>query len=584
MKEKWYLQTKKADFYKISKKFNITPMTARLIRNRDIENDAAIEEYLYPNIDRLSSPWLFKDMDTAVNILKIKISQNNKIRIICDYDVDGICSGYILYRSLKELEANVDVVVPHRIEDGYGINERLIKNAFDDGVDTILTCDNGIAAYDPIAFAKSLGMTVIVTDHHEVPFDDKNGEKIYIIPPADAVIDAKQPDCEYPFKNLCGAMAAYQLIAALYDSSGKSVRETYKLIPYAAMATICDIVELKGENRTIVKLGIKQMRNISDVGINALMEACNIDKRNIEAYHFGFVLGPCLNASGRLDTAQKAMKLLDSKDRETAKRLSLELRRLNDERKEMTEKGTEEAIRIAAEYEDSVLVVYLPNCHESIAGIIAGRVREKYNKPAFILTDAEGGAKGSGRSIEEYDMYTELTKVKDLFTKFGGHKMAAGISLEKENIDEFRKRLNANCTLTKEDLYLKVWIDMQLPFEYVTINFINELQLISPWGKGNEKPLFAEKNIKILKMRILGKSGNVLGLDVENSAHYRMRAVIFSKTQEFMHFIMEKFGVEEVNKAMEGKRNNIEIMAAYFPKINEFNGNMQIQIVIERFC
>ncbi|MFQ9515196.1 MAG: single-stranded-DNA-specific exonuclease RecJ [Eubacterium sp.] len=584
MKEKWYLQTKKADFYKIAEKFNISPIIARLIRNRDIIEDEEIEEYLYSDIESLNSPWLFKDMDKAVDILRIKISQQNKIRIICDYDVDGICSGYILLRSFKELGANVDVVVPHRVEDGYGINERLIQKAFDDGVDTILTCDNGIAAYHQIEFAKTLGMTIIVTDHHEVPYEESEKGKKYIIPPADAVINQKQPDCGYPFKELCGAMVAYQLIAAIYDSLGKNVKETYNLLAYAALATVCDIVELKGENRTVVKFGLEQMHKINDIGINALIEACKIDKKSIDTYHFGFIIGPCLNASGRLDTAKKAMDLLHTKDREKADRLAAELRELNNERKDMTEKGTVEAIRIAEGYKDSVLVIFLPDCHESIAGIIAGRVREKYNKPTIVLTETENGVKGSGRSIEEYDMYSELTKVKELFTKYGGHKMAAGISLNKEKIEILRKRLNENCNLTEEDLYLKVWIDMQLPLEYVTMNLINELQFIAPWGKGNEKPLFAEKGLKVLKIQILGKTGNVLKLEVQNSSHYRMTAMIFSRTQEFMEFIMNKFGADEVNQAMEGKNNNIEIMATYFPKINEYNGMKQIQIIIDRFC
>ena len=584
MNERWYLQTKKADFNEISKKFNISPIVARLIRNRDIIEYDEIENYLYPDIEKLSSPWLFKDMDKAVDILKIKISGQNKIRIICDYDVDGICSGYILLRSFEKLGAVVDVVVPHRVEDGYGINEKLIQKAFDDGIDTIVTCDNGIAAYGQIEFAKTLGMTVVVTDHHEVPYEESGKDKLYIIPPADAVINQKQPDCEYPFKELCGAMVAYQLIAALYDSTGKSVTETYGLLPYAAMATVCDVVDLKGENRTVVKYGLEQIKKIKDIGINALISACNLDKNNIETYHFGFILGPCLNASGRLDTAKKALDLLHTDNPEKADRLAEQLRELNNERKDMTERGTEEAIKIADGCEDRVLVIFLKDCHESIAGIIAGRVREKYNKPTFVLTDTENGVKGSGRSIEEYDMYTELTKVKDLFTKYGGHKMAAGISLEKDNVDLLRKKLNENCNLTDEDLYLKIWIDMQLPLEYVTISLINELQLIAPWGKGNEKPVFADKNLKVLKLQILGKTGNALKLILENSNHYRMTAMIFGRVQEFMEFVMNKFGTEQVHNAMSGSKNNIEIMATFFPRINEYNGNEELQIVIDRFC
>lgn len=584
MKEKWFLQTKKADFNEIGRKFNISPIVARIIRNRDVLGDDAIRQYLKSDITELSSPWLFKDMEKAVDILKIKISQQNKIRIICDYDVDGICSGYILLKSLGKLGANVDVVVPHRVEDGYGINERLIQKAFDDGVDTLVTCDNGIAAYKQIEFAKSFGMTVIVTDHHEVPFEESDGVKNYIIPKADAVVDHKQNDCDYPFKELCGAMVAYQLISAIYDSMDRNQKEIYNLLAYAALATVCDVVELKGENRIVVKYGMECLKNTKDIGINALIDACKIDKKNIDSYHLGFIIGPCLNASGRLDTAKKAMDLLGVKDREKADRLAQELKSLNDERKDLTEKGTEEAIKIAEKCEDSVLVIYLKNCHESIAGIIAGRVREKFNKPTLILTDAEDGVKGSGRSIEEYDMYTELSNVKELFTKFGGHKMAAGVSLHRENVEILRKKLNENCNLSEEDLYLKVWIDMQLPLEYVTMNLTEELKVIQPYGKGNEKPVFADKNLKILKLQILGKTGNVIRLNIENSNHYRMTAIIFGRAQEFMEFLMNKYGQDEINKAMQGINNNIEIMATYYPKINEYNGNVQMQIVIDRFC
>lgn len=584
MNEKWYLQTKKADFEGIAKKFNISPITARLLRNRDVIGDEEIDKYLNGKIDSLNSPWLMKDMDKAVDILKIKISQENKIRIICDYDVDGICSGFILLHSLKELGAAVDIVVPHRVEDGYGINERLIKQAYDDGIDTILTCDNGIAAISQVEYAKSLGMAVIITDHHEIVFEEINGIKTYIVPKADAIINHKQKDCQYPFKELCGAMVAYQLVSALFESMGRGQNFVRALLPYAAMATVCDVVELQGENRIIVKEGIKSFKTNTDIGINALIEACNLNKRNLDSYHFGFVLGPCLNASGRLDTAKRAMDLLMSDNKEKARDLAEKLRSLNEERKELTEKGTEEAMRIAEECPESVLVIYLKNCHESIAGIIAGRVREKYHKPVIILTDTLDGVKGSGRSIEEYDMYEELTKVKDLFTKFGGHKMAAGVSLLKENIEILKKRINENCNLTEDDLYLKIWIDMQLPLECVTMFMIEELNLIAPFGKGNEKPVFAEKNLHIDKIQILGKTGNVLRLTVENNEHYRMTAMVFGRTKEFMSFIKEKFGQSEIEKALRGEKNIIEIMAVYYPKINEYNGNSQIQIVIDRFC
>ena len=584
MNEKWFLQTKKADFNGIAKKYNISPITARLMRNRDVVSEKEIEQYLNGTINEVSSPWLFKDMDKAVNILSIKINNESKIRIICDYDVDGICSGYILHTCLKYLGADVDVVVPHRIEDGYGINERLIQQAYDQGVDTIVTCDNGIAAIKQIEYAKELGMTVVVTDHHEVVFEENNGKKEYILPMADAIVNHKQKDCQYPFKELCGAMVAFQFMRALFENMHVSERFILKLLPYGAMATVCDVVELKGENRIIVKEGLEALKINKDIGINALINQCKLNKKNLDSYHFGFILGPCLNASGRLDTAKKAMDLLECEDEKYAEVLAEALKKLNDERKDLTEKGTKEAIEKAEQLDDSVLVIYLEHCHESIAGIIAGRVREKYNKPTIILTDAVEGVKGSGRSIEEYDMYAELTKVKELFTKFGGHKMAAGVSLPKENIDTKRKKLNENCNLTQEDLYLKVWIDMQLPLEYVTMNMIQELSIIKPFGKGNEKPIFAEKHLKINKLQILGKNGNVLKLTITNSSSYTMTAMIFSRVIDFMEFLKNKFGQEEINKALVGEKNNIEIMATYYPTINEFNGNSQIQIVIDRFC
>lgn len=584
MKEKWFLQTKRADFNHIHEKFHISPVIARIIRNRDVIGDEDIYNYLNGDLEKISSPWLFKDMDKAVDILRIKISHESKIRIICDYDVDGITSGYILFRSLKKLGANIDLVVPRRIEDGYGINEKLIKNAYDSGIDTILTCDNGISAYNQVEYAKSLGMNIIITDHHEVPFEETDGKREYIVPNADAVVNHKQADCPYPFKELCGAMVAYQLISALFETEGIGKNELYKLLPYAAIATVCDVVDLKGENRIIVKQGIKKLKDCNDIGINALINACKLDKNNLSSYQFGFVIGPCLNASGRLDTAKRATELLDCIDTQKAEVLAKKLVELNAERKDMTNEGAMTAIEMAQEMDDKVLVLYLKDCHESIAGIIAGRVREKYNKPTFVLTDAEQGVKGSGRSIEEYDMYSELTKVKSLLTKFGGHKMAAGISLEEKNIDLFRKMLNENCNLTEEDLYLKVWIDIALPLEYITMDFVNQLEVIKPYGKGNEKPVFAEKNLKIISLQILGKSGNVIKMVVENQSHYRMTAVKFNSAVDFMAFLSEKFGEEEVNKALQGQKNNLEIMATYYPEINEYNGRINLQIIIDRFC
>lgn len=584
MTERWMLQTKKADFGEIAKKFNINPIVARVIRNRDVVGDKEIEEYLNTNIDMLSSPWLFKDMDKAVDILKIKINGKNKIRIISDYDVDGICSGYILNKALSEVGADVDIVVPHRVNDGYGINESLIQDAKDAGVDTIITCDNGIAAKEQVDFAKELGMTVIITDHHEVPFVEENGEKKYVVPNADAVVNHKQVTCEYPFKDLCGAMVAYQLMLALYESMGQNQKNLESLLVYGAMATVCDVVPLKGENRTIVKTGLELIKTTKDVGLNALMDACGINKESIGSYHFGFILGPCLNASGRLDTAKRAVDLLNETDSEKALADAKKLKSLNDERKDITEQGAKEAIDMAREMKDRVLVLYLPNCHESVAGIIAGRVKEFFNKPSIVLTDAEDCVKGSGRSIDEYDMFENLSKVKDLFLKFGGHKMAAGLSIEKQNIEELRTRLNEKCTLTEEDLMKKIEVDSELPFKFATFGLVNDLKKLEPFGVGNKKPIFAGKNIQINRIKILGKEGKAIRLEMTDESGFKMQGIMFNKSKRFMKFLSEKFGQDEIDKAMEGVANEIKLMLLYYPNINEFNGRQYLQLIIESFC
>ena len=584
MTEKWILQTKKADFGEIAKKFNINPIVARVIRNRDVVGDKEIEEYLSTNIDALSSPWLFKDMDKAVDVLKIKIAGENKIRIISDYDVDGICSSYILNKALTNLGANVDIVVPHRVKDGYGINESLIQDAKDAGVDTIITCDNGIAAKEQVDFAKELGMTVVITDHHEVPFVEENGKKEYIIPNADAVVNHKQSDCGYPFKDLCGAMVAYQLMRALYESIGQNQKNLESLLVYGAIATVCDVVPLKGENRTVVKTGLELIKTTKDVGLNALIEACGIKKENIGSYHFGFILGPCLNASGRLDTAKRAVDLLNETDSEKASADALKLKSLNDERKDITEQGAEKAINMARQMNDKILVLYLPDCHESVAGIIAGRVKEFFNKPTIVLTDAEDCVKGSGRSIDEYDMYENLTKVKDLFLKFGGHKMAAGLSIEKQNIDELRTRLNENCTLTEDELMKKIEVDSELPFKFATFGLVRDLKKLEPFGVGNKKPIFAGKNIRINRIEIIGKKGKTIRLEMTDESGFKMQGIMFNKSKRFMKFLSDNFGQDEIDKAMGGSDNEIKLMLLYYPNINEFNGNQYLQLVIESFC
>ena len=571
MKEKWYLQTKKADFKRISEKFHISPITARLIRNRDIISDEDIEEYLRGGIENLHSPWLLKDMDKGVHILKIKISQQNKIRIICDYDVDGICSGFILHQSLKKLGAVVDVVVPHRIEDGYGINERLIRQAYEDGVDTILTCDNGIAAISQVEYAKSLGMTVIVTDHHQVVYNEEDGEKKYVLPQADAVINHKQADCPYHFKELCGAMVAYQLISALSESMEQSQNFVREFLPYAAMATVCDVVDLRGENRIVVKAGIEAFKYNHHIGINALIEACQLDKKKLDAYHFGFILGPCLNASGRLDTAMRSLSLLQCEDEEEAAKLANDLKALNDSRKALTEQGTEAAYKLINGSDlknDRVMVVFLPDCHESLAGIIAGRIREKYHKPAFVLTRGEKSVKGSGRSTENYSMYEELVKCDSLLLQYGGHPMAAGLSIEEANVEAFRRQLNENCTLTEEDMIPKIVIDVPMPISYINENLIRQLSVLEPFGKGNAKPVFAQKNLRVLKTGIYGKTQNTVKLQLMDESGTVMDGVYWGEAKEFAEFA----------------RSHGTISVTYYPKINSYMGRDSLQIVIQNYC
>ncbi len=583
MTEKWILQTKKADFGEIAKKFNINPVVARVIRNRDVVSDEEIEQYLNCDIKTISSPWLFKDMDKAVDIVKMKIAGHDKIRIISDYDVDGICSGYILNKALETLGADVDVVVPHRVNDGYGINESLIKDAKDAGVDTIITCDNGIAAKEQVDYAKSLGLTVIITDHHEVPYTEENGKKEFVIPDADAVIDHKQEDCEYPFKDLCGAVVAYQFMSALYESMEEDTKKLEGLLVYGAMATVCDVVPLKGENRTVVKFGLGLIKTTKDIGINALIEACGINKNSIGSYHFGFILGPCLNASGRLDTAKRAVDLLNETDKEKAFIDAKKLKALNDERKDITEKGAEEAINVTRDMKDRILVIYLPDCHESVAGIIAGRVKEYYNKPTIVLVDSEDCVKGSGRSIDEYNMFESLSKVKDLFLKFGGHKMAAGLSIEKDKIEELRTRLNDQCELTEEDLMKKIWVDCELPFKFATFGLINDLKKLEPFGVGNKKPIFAGKNISVSRLKIMGKEGNVIRLEMSDDSDVKIVGVMFNKSKRFMEFLKNKFGQDEIDKALDGEANEIKIMALYYPNVNSFNGREYLQLIIESF-
>lgn len=561
----WMLQTKRADFDGIARQFGIDPVTARVIRNRGIEGRENIERYLYGDLDSLYSPWLLKDMRPAVDILKRKLKEGQKIRIVGDYDIDGVCSTYILYQALKRLGGNVDYAIPDRIKDGYGINESMIRAAAEDGINTILTCDNGISAFSQIQTAKEFGMTVIVTDHHEVPAD---GER-EILPPADAVIDPKQRSCSYPFPEICGAVVAYKLVQALYEESGVSREEWLELLEFAAIATVGDVMKLQDENRMIVKYGLKKLGHTKNLGLKKLAEKTNLDLNSITAYHIGFVIGPCLNAGGRLQTAKLALSMLLAKDEETAEELAQELKDLNDMRKDMTEHWTAEAKVLAdTQYRnDKVLVIFLPDCHESLAGIIAGRLREYCQKPAIVLTRSEEAVKGSGRSIESYHMFQKLSEVKDLMLKFGGHPMAAGLSLLEENIDEFRRELNERSGLTEEDFKAKLWIDVPMPIDYINECLVEELKILEPFGQGNEKPLFAQKQVRIRSCRVIGKNKNVVKLVLEGGSGMPMDGILFT---DGIAFEEERAG-----------RTVMDII--YYPEINEYNGNRNLQVVIRNY-
>ena len=579
MMEKWFVAAKRADFQEIGKKFHIDQVTARLIRNRDVVGDDAIRKYLYGDRKDLHDPRLLKDCSRTADLLKRKIEAGKKIRVIGDYDIDGVNASYILYQGLTRCGARVDVEIPDRMKDGYGLNQNLIRLAHEEGIDTILTCDNGIAAVNEIALAKQLGMTVLITDHHELQ---------ETLPPADAIVNPKQPDCPYPYKSLCGAAVAYKLMACLHETCGIDVREADAFIEFAAIATVGDVMDLTGENRILVKEGLKMINHTSNCGLRALIRANGLEEAEISSYHIGFVLGPCINASGRLDTAKRALKLLLAKDDKQANELAIQLKDLNDERKNMTLQGFEKAVRLiegSPLENDRVLVVYLPDCHESLAGIIAGRIRERYHKPVFVLTNASDSTavKGSGRSIEAYNMFAEMSKCADLFTKFGGHPMAAGLSLPRENVDLFRQRINACSELTDEDLIEKIMIDVPMPIGYITEHLIEELRVLEPFGKGNTKPVFAEKNLNVLNARILGKNKNVIKMQVLNGSGMVMDAMYFGDVDVFREYLTDKFGSPETEKLFQGRENDVTLSVTYYPSVNEFRGNRTLQIVVQNY-
>lgn len=565
--QKWRVYSKKADFDAIGSRFNIDPVTARIIRNRDVTDMENVDMYLNGTLDRLHDPMMMKDMDKAVSVIASSIRDNKHIRIIGDYDIDGICSIYILFKGLKICGADVDYEVPDRITDGYGINENLIKQAYEAGVEVIITCDNGIAAASQIDYANELGMTVVITDHHDVPYEETDNGRRYIIPKAAAVVDPKQNDCRYPFKMLCGAGIAYKFIDCMVKEfqTGDSVMP--ELLQFAAIATVGDIVDLLDENRIIVKEGLKLIANTENYGLNALMAVTGVSRESINAYHIGFVLGPCLNASGRLDSAKRALKMLVTDDRAEAERHAGELKDLNEERKKLTSEAVDKAVDMVENSslkDDKVLVIFLPDCHESIAGIVAGRIREKYYKPVIVLTRGEQEAKGSARSIESYNMFEKLSECKDLFTRFGGHPMAAGLSLPEENIPEFRRRINEHCNLNEEDLTETVWIDVPMPLEYINEKLILELGGLEPFGKANPKPVFADKNISIRNIRAIGKDKQYTRMTIAKDSGIVIDAVGFFSCTE-LETVYNKNG---------------RISCTYYPEINEFRDKKQIQVCV----
>ena len=584
--EQWMVINKGADFKGIGNKFHIDPVTARIIRNREVIGDEEIHSFLAGTLQELPDVHLMQDLDLLVELLDQKINEKAKIRIIGDYDIDGVMSSYILYRALTKCGAQVDVAIPNRITDGYGLNRNLITEALECGVDTILTCDNGITAIEEIAYAKEAGMTVLVTDHHEIPFKDVDGERIYMRSEADAIVNPHQKTCAFPYKNLCGAGVAWAVIVALYEKNNIEQKEAEELLEFVAFATVGDIMSLTGLNRILVREGLKRIHHTTNIGMRALISRCGLLPEQIDTYHFGFVLGPCINAAGRLDTARRALRLFISESPEEAAEVADELVILNEERKEMTRQGVEEAKQLVEEggYEnDPVLILYLPNVHESIAGIIAGRIREYYYRPTFILTKGEDGVKGSGRSTEEYSMYEQMCKCSDLLTKFGGHPMAAGLSLPEENVEAFRKQMNENCPFRAEEMVQTIHIDVPMPVDYVTNALVEEFSILAPFGKDNPKPVFADRNLKISRMWIVGKNQNVLRMTLISKQGRPLSAIYFGDIEAMQTYLVEQYGTQEVDKAFHGRENNMQISIVYSPKLNTYKDSETLQFEIQYY-
>lgn len=588
-KERWRLYAKKADFAAISKAYGINQVTARIMRNRGVETKEEIESYLKGDLDYLSDPALMKDADKAASLLEAAIANNELIAISSDFDNDGIFSGLLLKEAIIELGGRAAIFTPNRVMEGYGVNSRIVEEANARGASVLLTCDNGIAAFEAIDEAKKLGMTVIVTDHHEVPFEEHDGKKIYILPKADAIVDPKQEDCAYPFKSLCGTGVAYQLMTLLFRRMKRTMSHQEIFLQYTAIATVADVMELVGENRILVRKGLSYLNHTNHTGLRALMEVCGIAPEQVRAYHIGFILGPCFNAAGRLDTIVHALELLESKEYDQALALAGELWAMNEERKELTRVGTERAVELiehATWKDEHVYLVYIKDCHESVAGIIAGRLRERYYRPVLVFTDAseEGQIKASGRSIDDYDMFTELSAFRNLFLRFGGHKMAAGLTMEKKNLEILRDGLNARCTLTQTQLMPLVMIDAAMPLGYISEEVIADLEKLEPFGRANEKPLFAQQHLSVLRLSRIGKNRNVVKMSVMGPEGIIMDALYFGDTDVFFDFLEEEYGRDNVAAALRGMRNTIDIGVTYYPQINEFQGKRSLQIVIQNYC
>ena len=584
--QQWVVTSKRADFKEIGRRFGIDQVTARIIRNRDVIGEDAIAQYLNGSLKDLADMHQMKDADLLVNILTQKIQNGNRMRIIGDYDIDGVMSSYIWYRALLRCGADVDVAIPNRITDGYGLNLHLIEDAMESDVDTIITCDNGIAALEEITYAKKHGMTVLVTDHHEIPYEEEGGQRRYPKSEADAIVNPHQKECAYPYKDLCGAGVAWNVVRILYEKMGVDAQEAFALLEFVAFATVGDVMPLTGENRILVREGLKRIHHTVNVGMKALIAQCGLMPEQIESYHFGFVLGPCINAAGRLDTAKRALALFQTENEGKASLLANELVVLNEERKQMTADGVEEAKQLCeqAGYEKNpVLVLFLPDVHESIAGIIAGRIREYYGRPTFVLTRGEEGIKGSGRSVEGYSMYEEMCQCSKLFTKFGGHPMAAGLTLPEENIDEFREQMNAHCPLTVEQLQPKVHIDVPMPVDYVTNTLVEEFCVLAPFGKDNPKPVFADRNLRISRMWTVGKNQNVLRLSLVSEHGSPVSGIYFGDIPAFEDYITEQFGAAELEKAKHGRENSIRLSFVYYPKINRYRDSESLQFEIQYY-